>query len=52
MLSFPSQGLHWCMVNGREMTKCFALENEIGAWQQGRELFNPTDALRHTSSQC
>lgn len=39
-------GVRQLGLSGWEQTECFALENEIGAWQQAGKLAEPLNALR------
>lgn len=39
-------GVRQLGLNGWEQQECFALENEIGAWQQAGQLSSPAGALR------
>ncbi|CAL8462111.1 g1642 [Coccomyxa elongata] len=43
-------GVRQLGLSGWEQTECFALENEIGAWQQAGKLAEPVNALRLKAS--
>jgi hypothetical protein len=42
-------GVRQLGLSGWEQAECFALENEIGAWQQAGHLSSPAAALRCSS---
>ncbi len=43
-------GVRQMGLSGWEQAECFALENEIGAWQQAGKLADPVNALRWACS--
>lgn len=45
-------GVRQLGLSGWEQAECFALENELVAWQQAGKLAEPTNALRCEQPSC